>query len=843
MRSAFAIMDPLTIGVTVAGLVRTCGTAVTMCSGLITKYKTAPAILASIRTECITVKSALSYVDWIIKRDADLLSSQFQAHSPLLEIFDVPLNACVLTFSLLDIELQKLYDRSKDHDSFKWKNKMKYVWNEDQAKTILDHMRGLQSALNLMLTALQTYVFHIFGAFLTDHKLIMRRSSTSALIPLLQEQKPVIERVRKNTRSIRESLISQFDPTTNENRRAFSEKSSFIDSIIGDEEFSFDDEIINTFAYRNAMKRLVSKAKGAQQNANLDERHILDEPLNDLEELPQTQSELKANSTASSNRQCPTSNMTSTRTALHGYTVMKDSKPLIPTSIESPSQPTSERHTAIDSSCMEGSSAYLGDHSRDADEVIRQRVQDDEYRGARRLHRSSRKPVQASYRPLNSFDQSSRPDADTTKSLRKKSRSRHPLERKDKLALVVEEQVAREEPNVVPPSSPRTPASTGEIFETYHGNTAYNDLESEQVETRREYAANSFQDWVERYMEGGQYDHKSNTKASEDGKIPSRFLVEEVSKKGLEPIEEKDISTNQVTYKEEPSEHEQIISSSLFVETWDRDSIPSEEEGILYKVIPKDQIRPRKASRGSNREIINGKRSPNGEGIPASFLTTSALKHHERGQSSRRGYQIKRVQDSNEESEQGLSHPSNIEPKPGDKIASKIARANSKLLETVENAIEYLIFPELAALKLAQSMKRRDQLPEPNRADVITSPVAKSLRPPSVYDTPERSKTLPNRDGSNTGIRRRARHVRGSKDGNHVTTSVIKPGTSHYKVRDETSTHASHRFPASTSIKRFEDRRGDIRSRPRRRVKLMPPDSEDPKEVVQAQRDQVREAD
>ena len=129
-----------------------------MCTELISKYKTAPAILTSIRTERITIKAALSYVNCLMKRDTELLSSQLKAHGPLVEIFDVPLTGCALTFSLLDIELQKLYDRSKDHDSYRWKHKMKYVWNEDQAKAILDHMRGLQSAVNLMLTALQTYV-------------------------------------------------------------------------------------------------------------------------------------------------------------------------------------------------------------------------------------------------------------------------------------------------------------------------------------------------------------------------------------------------------------------------------------------------------------------------------------------------------------------------------------------------------------------------------------------------------------------------------------------------------------------------------------------------------------
>ena len=156
MRPAFGIMDPLTIGATVAGLLTACGTAVTMCSGLITKYKTTPTILASIRAECITVKAVLSYVDGIIKRDVDLLSSQLKAHSPILEMFDVPLTGCVVIFSLLDIELRKLYDRSKDQETYNWKDKWRYVWNEDKAKTILDHMRGLQSALNLMLIALQT---------------------------------------------------------------------------------------------------------------------------------------------------------------------------------------------------------------------------------------------------------------------------------------------------------------------------------------------------------------------------------------------------------------------------------------------------------------------------------------------------------------------------------------------------------------------------------------------------------------------------------------------------------------------------------------------------------------
>ena len=153
-----AAMDPVAICTTVSTLVKTCGTAVRTCSGLLGKYKNAPDILASIRTECIAIKTTLAHVDGLVKRDTMLLSSQLKAYGPLAETFDITLSGCAYTFSLLDIELQKLYDGSKDHNSYKWKNKMRYLWDEDRVKTILDHMRGLQSAVNLMLTALQTYV-------------------------------------------------------------------------------------------------------------------------------------------------------------------------------------------------------------------------------------------------------------------------------------------------------------------------------------------------------------------------------------------------------------------------------------------------------------------------------------------------------------------------------------------------------------------------------------------------------------------------------------------------------------------------------------------------------------
>lgn len=149
-------MDPITIGATVASLVTTCTKAGMTCNTLIGKYKSAPQTLASIQTECTTIKAALSYVYWLINRDTELLSTQLCAQGPLAETLDVALTGCTMTFSLLDSELQRLYDRGDDGQSYGKREKLRYVWDEGLATTILGNMRGLQGAVTLVLTALQT---------------------------------------------------------------------------------------------------------------------------------------------------------------------------------------------------------------------------------------------------------------------------------------------------------------------------------------------------------------------------------------------------------------------------------------------------------------------------------------------------------------------------------------------------------------------------------------------------------------------------------------------------------------------------------------------------------------
>ena len=166
----------------------------------------------------------------------------------------------------------------------------------------------------------------------------MERSSISALASLLQDQTPVIERVRQDTKSIRDSRSPQLSLTADADRQASLKNYSIFSSSIGDEIFSFDDEIITSLAYRNAIKRLASKVKAAQQDSKPDEHRILDEPLIDLEEPSRSHNRPKTKFNAFSEHACLIPTMTITHTDTLSNQDAEDLKLLPPTSTRSPSQ-------------------------------------------------------------------------------------------------------------------------------------------------------------------------------------------------------------------------------------------------------------------------------------------------------------------------------------------------------------------------------------------------------------------------------------------------------------------------------------------------------------------------
>ena len=203
---------------------------------------------------------------------------------------------------------------------------------------------------------------------------------------MLQDQKSVIERVRQDTVSICENRSLQLGLTADANGQASSENYSIFDSNTGDEIFSFDDEIVNSFAYRNALKRLASKTKATQQNVKPDEHHILDEPLIDLEGLSETNNGPRIKSTVTSNYQCLTPSKSLTHTARLSDTIMKHLKSLLLGSVASPSQQRNERHADFASpSCASESPNNTSANQSNRDRLVEKEERREERRIGRAL--------------------------------------------------------------------------------------------------------------------------------------------------------------------------------------------------------------------------------------------------------------------------------------------------------------------------------------------------------------------------------------------------------------------------------------------------------------------------
>ncbi len=96
----------------------------------------------------------------------------------------------------------------------------------------------------------------------------------------IAQQRPVIERVRQSTNSV----CQGFSKTSQVHNGSFDTYTIF-NSTIGDEEFAFDNEVINTQVYRRVLNK-ASKAQVLQNADGLHEPELFDEPLIDLSDEP-----------------------------------------------------------------------------------------------------------------------------------------------------------------------------------------------------------------------------------------------------------------------------------------------------------------------------------------------------------------------------------------------------------------------------------------------------------------------------------------------------------------------------------------------------------------------------
>ena len=117
--------------------------------------------IASIRTQCSCVGFVLSEIRNILSLHQNK-PFHLDPGTRLREQFDFVLGACLVAFSILKARLDKLF--GNDHDANRQLSiieKLKLVGNQQEMKDLLQNIQGQAFAVNLLLSAFQTYVYSL----------------------------------------------------------------------------------------------------------------------------------------------------------------------------------------------------------------------------------------------------------------------------------------------------------------------------------------------------------------------------------------------------------------------------------------------------------------------------------------------------------------------------------------------------------------------------------------------------------------------------------------------------------------------------------------------------------
>jgi hypothetical protein len=218
------------------------------------RYKDASVLITAIYSESMVIAASLSQIQNLLHRDA------LQQKPELLETFDRALTGCRVVYGCLEEEVRDLVAKA-ENDELKFKDRAKFLWKEDTFKELLTQIRGQQSALSLLIQGLQM-------------------ESIADIQKLVQKNSVTLDQVVKRLRTLRQSHPRVKVPESLLSQQSRLEHEADIESIVNATEFTFDDEVVNSKAYRRAMTMALSTSRNQSKAADVLEAHVQeDEPI------------------------------------------------------------------------------------------------------------------------------------------------------------------------------------------------------------------------------------------------------------------------------------------------------------------------------------------------------------------------------------------------------------------------------------------------------------------------------------------------------------------------------------------------------------------------------------
>lgn len=128
-----------------------------------------PTIIAMICSESTVISMGLSELQSKILHRDDLAQA-WASRTDILNVFEVALTGCMTVFSCLEAETRNL-KQSNPTILAKLPGvlaKLKFIWNQDRLKELLEALRGQQTSITFLLSILEISVYHSVFAQCTN---------------------------------------------------------------------------------------------------------------------------------------------------------------------------------------------------------------------------------------------------------------------------------------------------------------------------------------------------------------------------------------------------------------------------------------------------------------------------------------------------------------------------------------------------------------------------------------------------------------------------------------------------------------------------------------------------
>ncbi|KAL3434350.1 Dbl homology domain-containing protein [Aspergillus tetrazonus] len=246
-------MDFLSISASVAGLTASCVQTAKALHDLKDKFDNANLTISAICTETTLISASMTHIQSHLLRDPKSVLDKLHSQPSLESTLDQALTGCYLVFDVLQSEVSKLTESALPEApiDLRFTAKVRYMWNESTMKDVLNQMRGLQTALTLLLQLLGVDT-------IVELKQMMDQNMT-ILGEVAQHTSRISSSANKAPRAPRSIYDMSF--------RTFS-ISDGGSSLYSSKLFEFDDEVVNSAVYRQTLAKAYARERAVQESTN-----------------------------------------------------------------------------------------------------------------------------------------------------------------------------------------------------------------------------------------------------------------------------------------------------------------------------------------------------------------------------------------------------------------------------------------------------------------------------------------------------------------------------------------------------------------------------------------------